>query len=82
MLEGSSHGLILTYHPDICLKGLTESTENLGRDSRSLGPDFNPGTPKYKAGVRRSVPSSFACHCLFWGQPLDDLCRQGIQEEV
>jgi hypothetical protein len=40
-MEGTGRDLILS--------------RNLPRDSRSPGPDLNPGPPEHEAGVQRSV---------------------------
>jgi len=44
-------GLILTYYPGIRLEGLRGTTKTLSQDSRSLGPDLNPGPPKQEVGA-------------------------------
>jgi hypothetical protein len=50
-LEGSGRGLILRYHPGICLQGHRKSTKNLGQDNQSTCRDLNPGPPEYEAEV-------------------------------
>jgi hypothetical protein len=59
-MEGSGHGLILSYY----LPGATEENhKNLSQDSRSPGQDLNPRSPKYKAGVLNTQPQcSVLCY--------------------
>jgi hypothetical protein len=44
------------YYPGIRLEGLKKTTETLGKGSRFLGRDLNPGSPKYEAGVLTTRP--------------------------
>jgi hypothetical protein len=39
----------LRYYPSICIEGLKKTIENL--DCLSPGQVFNPGLPRYEAGV-------------------------------
>jgi hypothetical protein len=43
------------YHSSI-LEGLTNTTENLSEDSRSLDRDLNSGLSKYESGVLTTRP--------------------------
>jgi hypothetical protein len=52
----SCRDVILRYYPDIRLEGLRKRTGNLNQDSRSPGPDLNPGPPEYEAGVLTTRP--------------------------
>jgi hypothetical protein len=55
-LVGSGSGLILRYHPDICLKELRKTNKNPSRYSRSPGRDLKPGHLEYEAGVLTTRP--------------------------
>jgi hypothetical protein len=48
-LVGSGRNLILRHYPDILVEVLRKPTKNLDQDSRSLGPDLNPGPSEYEA---------------------------------
>jgi hypothetical protein len=50
-VEGGGRGVILRYHPHICLKGLKKTTINLSQDSRCPGQDLNPGPSEYEPGM-------------------------------
>jgi hypothetical protein len=41
----------LRHYSDIGVEGLKENREDLNRDIRSPGRDFNAGPPEYEAGV-------------------------------
>jgi hypothetical protein len=56
MWKKSGHGLLLRYYPGIFLEGLRKATKNLRQDSRSPGPDLNPGSPEYEPGVPTTRP--------------------------
>jgi hypothetical protein len=58
-MEGSGRGLILTYYPNIWLKGLRKNHEILRQDSRSPGRDLNPGIPEYEVGVLDHSTTTF-----------------------
>jgi hypothetical protein len=52
-LEGSDHGLILTYYPSSCLEGLMKTIK---KDSLSPDQDSNPGPSQYMAGHSTLFP--------------------------
>jgi hypothetical protein len=66
-VEGTGHGLILTYYPGICLEGLRKPTKNRSQDSWSPGWDLNPEPSKYK-GVLTTRPwhSVSQDYCTLW----------------
>jgi hypothetical protein len=44
--------------------GVTEENHETSKDSRSPGPDLNPGNPEYEAGVSTTSSRHSASFCL------------------
>jgi hypothetical protein len=68
---GRGPGLILRYYPRIRLEWLRKTTKNLKQDGRSR--EWNPGPPKYEAGVltnrpQRSMQSAGGNMCIHDGE--------------
>jgi hypothetical protein len=62
-MKGSSCGQILRYYPSICLEVQRKTMKNLSQDSRFLGQDLNPRSPKYENGVLTTQPRCLVCVC-------------------
>jgi hypothetical protein len=60
-------------------EGLRKTTKNLSQDSRSPGPDLNPGTPEYE-GVNHSTTVLGSCYaiCFLSTDSLSFLCANSV----